>query len=218
MKTSRVLAVLAIVFMVAVGASTASGQATGERSAPGRRVPEIVLIDMGKIFKESVRFKKYMAELQAEMLKADADLKKQNDDIRTKMEELKGINTGSPDYKRRDDEITTLKTQLAVEVERQRKKFQKEEAKIWYAVYQRIQTAVDAYAKYNGIAVVLKFNSEVPDVENPEAVMRELQKPVLWYDGALDITLVIQRMLQEEADRSEQNPSRTGGFPLPQRR
>lgn len=218
MKTSHVLAFLAVVLVVALGAGTASGQAPAERAATPRRIPEIVLIDMGKLFKESVRFKQYMAELQAEMEKADGELKGERDAIRKLMDQLKEIKTGSPQYQEKDDQITVRKTRLTVEVERQRKDFAKREAKIWYAVYQRIQAAVEAYAKSYGIAVVLKFNSDVPDVENPEAVMRELQKPVLYYHEALDITGIIQRMLEQEVERSTQNPSRTGGLPPPQSR
>jgi len=217
-KTSHVLAFLAVVLVVALGAGTASGQAPGERAAPPPRVPEIVLIDVSKLFKDSVRFKQYMAELQTEMQKADEDLKLERDAIRKMMDGLKELKSGSQQYKQDDDEITARKTRLTVEVERQRKDFAKKEAKIWYAVYQRIQAAVEAYARANRIAVVLKFNSEVPDVENPEAVMRELQKPVLYYHEALDITGVIQRMLADEVERSTQNPGRTGGLPPPRTR
>lgn len=218
MTKSRASAVLAAsVVAMAFSASTVAAQpASGGRAAslPGL---QIALIDVGKIIKDDPTFKQAMADLDQQRQDAETRFKKAAERIRADQETLRTLKAGSPDYDTRERKVIQDQTQFKVDYEMQRKEFIKEETKIVYAAHQRIYRIVEAYADQNGTAVVLKFNSDQPtDLEKTDDLVRDLQKPVLWYHQALDITPIILDALKREA--TNRAPGRSGGgFPPPRR-
>ncbi len=218
MNKSRAWAVLAagVVAMAFVASTVAAQPGSGGRAAstPGL---QIALIDVGKIIKDDPTFKQAMAELDQQRQDAETRFKKAAERIRTDQETLRTLKAGSPDYDTRERKVIQDQTQFKVDYEMQRKEFIKEETKIVYAAHQRIYRIVEAYAEQNGTAVVLKFNSDQPtDLEKTDDLVRDLQKPVLWYHQALDITPVILDALKRQATRSA--PGSSGGsFPPPRR-
>lgn len=194
MKKSHGFAILAGGLMVACMAVSAMAQGTAGRTA-GVRGPDIALIDIGKLYKDNPRFKQHMEDLQGRMQQAENVFKDEREKLRSLAEQLKDHQAGSPNYVDLERQIAKKKSDLTVAVELQRKEFLKDEAKIHYMIYQQIWDAVDEYARANGIVAVLKFNSDKADVEKPEDILRDLQKPVMWYHAALDITPAIQQMI-----------------------
>jgi Skp family chaperone for outer membrane proteins len=198
------------VLVAGVSAQQRSGPATGTRVGS-----EIALIDIGVIFKNHTRFKAHMADLQADMERAEQQMKKERDSLRGLSEQLGGYKAGSVEYKQLEEEITKRSADLNVRFQLQKKEFAKTEAKTYYMVYQEIQQEVDAFAQANGIAVVLKFKSEQADADKPDEVLTELNKPVIWYARNLDITAVILESLNRRALQTER-PS-NGPVNLPRR-
>ncbi len=213
MKKSLALVLLAAT-AVAIGltASSAVAQAPAPRAASAVHGAPVALIDVGKIFKENARLKQKMAELTAELQKAEQRFQQEKEEIRKMSEALKDYTPGSRDYENLDRQLIDRKTRFSVDLELQRKEFTKEEAKITYAFYEQVCAEVEAYAAANGIAVVLKYNSDRPDVEKPEELAREMfQKQVLWNHPAINITDVVQEALNRRAQLA--TPAGRTSFP-----
>jgi len=198
------------VWVAGVSAQPRSGPAAGTRGGS-----DIALIDIGVIFKNHTRFKAHMADLQADMERAEQQMKKERDSLRALSEQLNAYKAGTVEYKQLEEEITKRSADLNVRFQLQKKEFAKTEAKTYYMVYQEIQQEVDAFAQANGIAVVLKFKSEQADADKPEEVLTELNKPVIWYARGLDITPIILESLNRRALQTER-PS-NGPVSLPRR-
>jgi Skp family chaperone for outer membrane proteins len=157
-----------------------------------------------------------MTDLQADMERAEQQMKKERDSLRVLSERLNDYRAGTAEYKQLEEEMAKRSADLTVRFQLQKKEFTKTEAKTYYMVYQEIQQEVDAYAQANGIAAVLKFKSELADVDKPDEVLTELNKPVIWYARNLDITpLILESLNRRALQQGEQRSS--GPVSLPRR-
>jgi Skp family chaperone for outer membrane proteins len=214
-KKSRILAVLGVALfltsVVVVGTFAQQGGAAGGT----RAASDFALIDIGLIFKGHDLFKQRMTDLQGDMERAEQAMKKEADSLRALREKLNNYRAGTPDYNDLEAKVAKDSADLNVRYQLQKKEFAKAEAKIYYSVYQEIQQEVNAFAQANGIGAVLKFSSEASDPEKPDEVLRDLNKPVIWWARNLDITQVILESLNKRSLRPADQ--RSGPTSLPRR-
>ena len=215
MKKSRVLTVLGVLGFLASVVVAGSFAQQGGAAGGTRAASDIALIDIGVIFKNHTLFKQRMADLQGDMERAEQTMKNEADRLRKLREQLNSYRAGTPDYNDLEARIAKESADLNVRYQLQKKEFAKAEAKIYYNVYQEVQQEVDAYAQANGIAAVLKFSSEASDPEKPDEVLRDLNKPVIWWARNLNITTVILESLNRRALRPADQ--RGGPVNLPRR-
>jgi len=214
-KKSRVLTVLGVLGFLASVVVAGSFAQQGGAAGGTRAASDIALIDIGVIFKNHTLFKQRMADLQGDMERAEQTMKNEADRLRKLREQLNSYRAGTPDYNDLEARIAKESADLNVRYQLQKKEFAKAEAKIYYNVYQEVQQEVDAYAQANGIAAVLKFSSEASDPEKPDEVLRDLNKPVIWWARNLNITTVILESLNRRALRPADQ--RGGPVNLPRR-
>jgi Skp family chaperone for outer membrane proteins len=191
------------------------GAPAGAPSGPqhGGAVPGgVALIDLPYVLKNHGGFNHRLEELRREAEGAENALKIKRDEIQKLMVQLDDLNRGSPDFKKLEEEITKRQANLSVDVNITKKKFQEAEAKIYYEVYQAILAEVRHYAEANRITLVLKFNGDEANKDNPEEIMREMQKMVLYYNPVVDITpIILDRM------KGQQPRAAAGANPAAQR-
>jgi len=203
--------------LVAVLATCAAGylawmSLAGSSALAQQRVPiaapatSMALIDISLIFKEHPTFKAEMNQINDEMGRAEADIKKENVDIQRFGESLKDWTPGSPEYKRTEEEYVRRKTALQMRIHTQQQEFMLRQAQVYNRVYQEIYQEVEYYSRNNGIAMVLNYNSEKVDVRKPDDVVRMVYRPVVFRDARLDIT---PRIIESLAQRRPMAP--TGG-------
>lgn len=202
MTKTRVLAVLAgsllAISLFGAAAMAQPGTATPASSASRFR-SDIALVDVGYIYKNYDRFKQYMADLQADMERADAVMKKERDSLKQLQDSLSQYNAGSKEYKDLEERIVGKSADFNARVTLQRKEFLVNEAKIYHMIYQQIQDEVKAFAQENNVLAVLRFNSELPEVTKPDEVARGLNNQVVWHHPNLDITKYILDNLKRRA-------------------
>lgn len=63
------------------------------------------VLDVGYVFKNHIRFKGAMDKMKDEVMAAENGLKAERDRITTMMEQLKGYNVGTPEYKKLEAEV-----------------------------------------------------------------------------------------------------------------
>ena len=206
-KTQFLAACAAVVLIAVLTASPALAQRGAPQQAPG----SIALLDVSRIFKEHARFNAEMTNMKAEVQAAEASMKQQAAGLQQRMELLEEMAPGSPDYKREEEGIAQLRAKMQVDVQLQRKEFLQKEAKIYHMVYSEIQQEVEYFAGRYNISAVLRFSNDQANVEQPDEVLRDINKSVVYFDPRLDITNDILRALNNGAVAPTGNPP--GGRP-----
>ena len=212
MTKTQFLAALAAILMVAVLTASATSAQQGAQQGSQPQAPTgIALLDVSRVFKEHTRFNAEMNGMKAEVQAAEASMKRKADDLQQRVEQLKELAPGSPDYKQLEEYVANERAKMQVNVQLQRKEFLQKEAKIYHMVYREVQQEVEYFASRYGISAVLRFSNDRANVEQPDEVLRDINKSVVWFAPHLDITNDILRALNNGAVAPTGNPQ--GGQP-----
>ncbi len=147
----------------------------------------VALVDVNHIFKNHQRFNLQMEEMRTDVERAEASVQQERQAIQQLAEQLEQYK-GTRDYRAMEQDIADRQAKLAVRVRMQQREFLEREARIYHNAYKEIWSAVDYLCRSQNIAMVLRFNGDVADTTKPEEVLRDIQKPVVWYRSGLDIT------------------------------
>lgn len=170
----------------------------------------IALIDISAIFKNHVRFKQMMAQMEEDVKRAEQEVKAEQESIRAAAQKLDQWKKGSQEYKALEEELATKSSALSVRVNLQKKEFLQKEAAIYHTVYQEVLRVVQYHAQKNGTQVVLRFNGDTVDAQNPEEVLRDINRAVVWYASGLNMTDVVLADLNRGASAA---PAASTGVP-----
>ena len=179
---------------VLMASSMTASQALAQQPQAAAIGP-VAIIDMSYIFKNHARFKAMSDRMRQEVLAAEEKLKQRRTEIEALMKQTEGFKRDSPDYKQLDTEITRKKIDLNAEVAMQKKDFVEREAKMYFNVYQEVLDAVTYFSEQNRISLVLRFNGDPTEVGDPQDILKQLNKSVVYYHKSIDITPYILRDL-----------------------
>ena len=201
---------LAGIVCVALGALVSVSAFAQAPAQPAGPAVHVAVVDVGYIFKNHARFKSAMDKMKDEVMSAENGLKAERDRINGLMEQLKGFNVGTPEYKRLEAEIAKAQGDFNVNAQLQKKDFMEREAKVYLQVYTEIERAVSQFARENGIAVVHRFDGEPVDDSDRNKILGSITKPIVYHDPQVDITPDILRMLNGSpvAGQPQQQPVR----------
>ena len=118
------------------------------------------VIDIGYIFKNHTRFKTSMDKMRDEVMAAENSLKAERDRINGLVEQLKGFNPGTPEFKKLEAEVAKAQGEFNVTAQLQKKDFMDREAAVYHEVFGEIEKAVAQFARDHGIAVVHRFDGD----------------------------------------------------------
>ncbi len=119
-------------------------------------------------------------------------------------------------FKQIEEEITRRRADLAVKIELQRREFQQRQAKIYLTVYRQVQDQASMVCAQYGYDIVLRFNGDPVDVENPQSVLTYINRPVVWYESQRDITPIVLDQIRKRLGPGGTVP--TAVLPDPTRR
>ena len=208
MTKSQLLAASAVglLAIVLVVSNISAQNATGPRAVQPLGGQPVYLLDINFVFKNHSRLKAMKIDLQGDVQRAEARVKKEKEAIKALVERLDTYRAGAPEYKDLEQDIATRQADLNVLITLQRKEFLQQEARIYYIVYREIIEEVDYFASQNRAAMVLKFDREPVDVEVPETVVRSINRSVIWNSQGLDITDYIVDKLNKRASQGPAGP------------
>jgi Skp family chaperone for outer membrane proteins len=166
----------------------------------------VAVIDVGYVFKNHARFKSAMDKMKDEVMAAENGLKSERDRINGLMEQIKGFNVGTPEYKKLEAEIAKAQGDFNVNAQLQKKDFMDREAKVYLQVYTEIEKAVEQFAREHRIAVVHRFDGEPVDNSDRNQILRGITKPIVYLEPGIDITPDILKMLNGPAVAGAQQP------------
>ena len=188
-----------LVAAAAVSMVIPRGPAFGGPAAPSGPPTHVAVIDVGYIFKNNAKFKAMMDKMKDEVMAAENGLKAERDRVNGLVEQLKGFNVGTPEYKKLEAEIATAQSQFNVTAQLQKKEFMDREAKVYLQVYSEIEKAVEQFARQHRIAVVHRFDGESVDGSDRNQILRSITKPIVYLEPGIDITVDILKMLNTQA-------------------
>lgn len=173
----------------------------------------VAILDLTYIFKNHTRFKSMTEAMRAEVEGAENDLKAERVGLENMAKRLDAYRKGTPEYKQLEEEFAKKQADIQLRIQIRKKEFLEQESKIYYNVYQDVLAATVNYCKRVGIGLVLRFNGDPIDRNNPEEVLKEINKSVLYYEPRLDITPIIldavnqQNFPTQPAPRSSPSPN-----------
>ncbi|MBN2293237.1 MAG: OmpH family outer membrane protein [Pirellulales bacterium] len=221
MTKFKILAAVAAI-VLAVGAlatdSYAQQNYTGAAAQSQQVHSSVALLDVGYVFKQDSHFNSLKESLKLELQRADAQMKAERDRIIERAKGLKELKIGTPDYKALEAEVAKMQGDLQVKVQLMKKELMTKEAKIYHEVYTEIYQEVEAIAQAYGFVAVIQFNGDRAEPENPEAIMREISKPIVWHNASLDITPEVLKRLSARRGGMANSNSRQGLPAQPPRR
>ncbi len=179
------LLILAGTLVCSLITSHAAAQAPQKPAGPTGGA--IGLLDVNYIFKNHHRFKLQMEEMRGDVERAEATVQKEREAIQRLAEQLEQYR-GTRDYRAMEQDIADRQAKLAVQVRMQQREFLEREARIYHNTYKEISQAVDYYCRSHNLAMVLRFSGDPADTTRPEEVLRDINKPVVWYREGMDIT------------------------------
>ncbi len=159
----------------------------------------VAVIDLKEVFEQHKRFQQMRQQLMNDVQTAESTVKARQEELRALVEQLKALRPGTPEYKNLEADIANREADLKVDINIQKKDFMQREAKIHYHIYREVLQEISHFAQQRRLSAVLRINSEQPDVENPQSILQELNKPVVYYDAAIDITVPILQILNQRA-------------------
>ncbi|MCC6126836.1 MAG: OmpH family outer membrane protein [Pirellulales bacterium] len=176
---------------------------------------KVVLLDVNYVFKNHARFKAMMNQLKNDADAMDAQMKKDEAQLRSMAMGLQKLNAGSAEYKKLEEDIARSKTDWTIKVQQQRREFLMREAKTYNDTYKEIEDEVNYFCQSNGILMVLRFMGDPVEEGNPDSILANINKPVVWYDKNLDITPYIMQRFAAPAGTADRRNSPTGGGAVP---
>jgi len=218
-KSQRMAASAGLFLVAMLACSMALGQ---QRQGVGMSMQPpagVAFLDVPKLFKNHARFTELMGELKGDETKAETAMKGQVDYVNRMMEDLKLAKPGTEEYSTREQEIARRRADMNVRIQLQRKEFLVREAKIYNQVYQEIAKEVEMFSAANGISTVLRVSGDQVDPNDPQAVLQNINRQVIYYNHNLDITGAILDRLNRDSGRpagqDPRNAARPVGVPGP---
>jgi Skp family chaperone for outer membrane proteins len=163
-------------------------QHTAAAAPGGLGINGMAVIDVAYIFKNHARFKQQMDGMKQKVDAAENEVKAVQEEMKKSIEQMKQFNAGSPEYKRMEADLLKKQGELQLKVNLQKKDFMEQEGKIYFNVSREIEDAVKLFATKNNIAMVLRFNGDQVDPSNRDDILRNINKPIVYYDTRMDIT------------------------------
>ena len=202
MKTHFLLAAIAAIML-----SIFANPVTGQNTTAGTRV---VVIDIAVVMENNNKFKANLESIQTEIDAFDDTLDKKREEVKTKVEELRGYKAGAAAYSSLEQEIAQIQSDVSVQMQIKRKSVLMKEAQVFYDSYNEVLTHIKTFSERNGISLVLNFDSKPIDPASRESVLKGVNKDIV-YQRSLNITsYIIKSINGGSAANVGANPSAAG--------
>jgi Skp family chaperone for outer membrane proteins len=143
---------IAVLGLFVASAATVHAQQTSE--------PLIAVLDVAKVFKSDATFTQRIDDIQKRAQQLKADVEAQQNELRRKAQQAsETFKPNSPERQDAEAKLEQDMTGLRTFARQSETELMTEEAKVYYDTYLKMQGIVEATAKANNIALVLRFDS-----------------------------------------------------------
>ncbi len=197
---SRSIKCLAAVIVI-LGSSLGFGQQNSG--------PTIVVVDVGRVFKEHIRFNTQMNAMKERVKAFDAVVRGKREQLQVMAQQAQDAGAESEKYKQLERQSAQAMSDLRVDLSLKKKEFMEEEARLYYDIYAEVTRAISEFADSNGIRMVLRYNSERSDSKDRNRVLQEINNNVVFQRNS-DITKPIIDYCNRGSQRTANQGNREG--------
>lgn len=195
MKKYSLLCIAAAIVGLFVAQASVSAADPAAAAAPH----QIGLIDMAHIFKNYEKFKDQTTGLQKAAEDAEAQAQAMVERGKQGQEQIKNLQVGSPEYTRIESDLIKLKNELETFRQVEQQKIVRQQAEVYKTIYLEVQDLVNRYAAHYKYTLVIRFNrGDVADAGNPQAILQNMNRQVVYYQPQDDITEPILKHLNDQ--------------------
>ena len=169
---------------------------------------KVAIVDVGTIFKQHPLFSGQLKalKLQADGFKGQAMQAQQA--LASKAQALQDLKPDSDDFRSKQTELAKEAAALQVEQNGLMQKLMEREAMLHFETYQQVNALISQYCDERNIQLVLRYNNQEMDLEQPGTVMQRVNSSVVYHDPKNDITQAIIGQLVATAKNSGSLESR----------
>ena len=212
----------AVVLLAGVLTLTNTAWSQNERTtAPAAAAPsnlphKVGLIDMAHVFKHYDKFETLREDLKGEISSSETKAKEMQQELADLQGSLKNLKEGSPTHAKAEQEIVRKAADFENFRRTASRDFLKKESKIYLQVYTETSEAVKKYADYYKYTLVIRFNREQLETENPQALLQGMNRQVVYHRDEDDITDSVLKYLNEKYTRTtvDKTPARPAPRPV----
>ena len=180
----------------------------GPAKEPVATIPHKVgLIDMAFVFKNYKKFENRREELKTEIAGSEDQAKELQKGMVDLQAKLKQFGEGTAEFTK----IEKQYVQQAADFENFRRsmsrEFLKKESQIYLEVYNDVSKMVEKYALHFKYTLIIRFNREDLDTENPQQLLQGMNRQVVYYRGDDDITSPVLESLNKKLDSPTAKPA-----------
>ncbi len=168
------------------------------------------MIDVGVVFEKHPRFKSQMDALKAEIDATEKGWKDQATQINAAIEQMKTLKPDSPDYHRMEKDAATRQADFNVNKALKNRELMERQGKIYNNTYKEVESAVKEFCLQYNVALVIRYNSKPADSGDPQEILRNIQRPIVYIKPGYDITDDIINLLNRSAAAPQNGGGRVG--------
>jgi len=188
-KKTAVAAAFACLAAFIVAAQGQQGQPEAGATAATANLPvKVGLVDMARVFKDYQKFADQRQGLADELESVRVDAQKIALEAKTIQEELALLKKDSPEFAKREADLARLQTEFETKRKLTNANAARRDAEIFEQTYVDASNVIKLYAEHFKFTMVLRFNSEPLDSDNPQKLANSLNKLVVYHRPQDDIT------------------------------
>ena len=158
----------------------------------------IAIVNMDRLTKTYKPLQEKLAVIRQSAEEADKTVQLRNIELETVGSQLRKVPPGSAEALKIQQQFIKLQSELRQFIEQERQEILKREVALHLELHRRVGDEINAYAKANGIKLVLRQQDSSLEENQPIAeIQKSLGRNILYQDG-LDITDDILKALTEK--------------------
>ena len=197
--SASVIALLAGVLALTGDAWSQQGKEGASGAAAATNIPHKVgLIDMAFVFKNYKKFESLREDLKVEIASSEEQAKEMQKEIVEYQQKLKELKEGGAEYTKLEQQAVKKAADFENFRRQMSREFLKKESQIYLQVYNEVSKMVERYATHFNYTLIIRFNREDLDTENPQALLQGMNRQVVYYRQNEDITTPVLESLNKK--------------------
>ncbi len=178
------------------------GTAQSQNTSPGvasttALPPKVGLIDMARVFKEYKKFEVIREKLKTEFEGTQKEAQAKAQQVQQLQAQMQTVTEGSPEYNQYEQKAVQLASELKAFGQMTQRDMFRKEAQLYKEIYLEVEDMVGKYAQFKKFTLVLRFNSEELDAEDPQKIISGMNRQVVFHRAEDDITDQIIKYLND---------------------
>ncbi len=159
----------------------------------------VTVLDVAKVFKNYPPFTQKLKQIETEATALKNKMQQQQQQLQSEAQTIiKTYNVGTPERKEAEAKLEQKRAKMMTDARHAQTDLLNREAKLYHTTYMQMQKVVQAYCTNAKISLVIRFESDPIDRENRGAVIKGVNRNIVFQDR-MDITIAVLRQMYTTA-------------------